>query len=216
MARGRLIVFEGVEGAGKSTQLARLVAHWQSAGQLVHAHREPGGTAVGERARATVLDPALTVAPRAEALLFLASRAQLLHERVRPALARGETVCLDRFFLSTYAYQIHGRGLPDDALRAANAFATDGIVPDCTVLLTLPGAEGLRRAAVRGASDRMEQADAAFHARVDAAFRSFAAPEWQAAHPECGPITAVDAVGSADEVFARVHAAVRAQCPELA
>jgi dTMP kinase len=115
-------------------------------------------------------------------------------------------VLLDRFFLSTYAYQGAGRGLPDGEIAAANRLATHGLVPDVTLLLTLPPAEGLARAAQRGAHDRMERAEAAFHERVSAAFARFASSAWQAEHPECGPIAVIDARGSEREVTARVRA----------
>ncbi|MBW7932941.1 MAG: dTMP kinase, partial [Gemmatimonadaceae bacterium] len=135
---GRLIVFEGVEGAGKTTQLERLALRLGRHGAQVRTLREPGGTPVGDEIRALLLRPGAQIPPRTEALLFMASRAALVDEQVRPALARGEIVLLDRFFLSTYAYQVGGRGLPEDAVRDANAFATGGLVPDVTVLLTLP------------------------------------------------------------------------------
>lgn len=213
--RGRLIVFEGGEGAGKSTQLQRLAAQWAARG-IPHAlYREPGGTPVGDRIRELLLHSALPLAPAAEAALFVASRAQLVATVVKPALEAGQHILLDRFLLSTYAYQIHGRGLPDADVRAANALATAGLVPDLTVLLTLPVADGLARAAARGAADRFERAERAFHDRVAAAFASFADAGWQAAHPECGRIVAVDGRGSEDEVSARVAAAIGATFPEL-
>lgn len=200
-----LIVFEGPEGAGKTTQL-RLVAEWLSTqGRTVLAVREPGGTPLGDEVRRVLLDPASDVTPRAEAMLFMASRAQLVERAIRPALERGDTVLLDRFFLSTYAYQVAGRGLPHAEVSAANRLATAGVVPDLTILLHLPAAVGLDRATRRGPADRMEQADAGFHERVSRAFVEFATPAWQAAHPEAGPVRAVDAAGSVEEVFARVR-----------
>ncbi len=211
MARGPLIVFEGAEGVGKSTQLRRLTSWLESGGRVVHAHREPGGTPLGDEIRRILLDPKSDIVPRAEALLFMASRAQLVQALVRPALEAGHVVLLDRFFLSTYAYQGAGRGLPEAEVRQANAVATAGLVPDLTLLLALPVAEGLARAARRGERDRMERNEDAFHRRVAEAFASFAKPEWQAAHPECGPIVTVDATGSEDEVFARIQAVVRAR-----
>lgn len=213
---GRLIVFEGGEGAGKSTQLARLASRLQHAQVAVAQWREPGGTPLGDEIRRVLLDPASRITPRAEALLFMASRAQLVADAVRPALAAGTTVLLDRFFLSTYAYQIGGRAMPEAEVRAANALATDGLVPDLTLLLTFDADEGLRRAGARGAHDRMEASGAAFHARVEAAFATFADPVWQAGHPECGPIIAVDGRGDADAVEARVCAVVVAHLPEFA
>jgi dTMP kinase len=214
MERGVLIVFEGPEGAGKSTQL-RLLADWLGQrGHDVVAVREPGGTIVGDEIRRILLDPTSDIVPRTEALLFMASRAQLVESEIRPALDRGSIVLVDRFFLSTYAYQGDGRGLAEDDLRAANRMATSGLVPDRTLLFTLPPEDGLARAGRRGARDRMEQADLAFHERVSRAFGRFATPEWQRAHPECGPIELIDATGTESEVFDRVVIALHAHWPE--
>ncbi len=212
---GRLVVFEGGEGAGKTTQLERLALRLGRHGAQVRMLREPGGTPVGDEIRALLLRPGAQIPARTEALLFMASRAALMVEQVRPALERGEIVLLDRFFLSTYAYQVGGRGLPELEVRDANAFATGGLVPDVTVLLTLPVELGLARAAQRGAADRMEQAERAFHDRVNAAFASFAVPAWQAAHAECGPIVAVPADGPVEEVEERVWRVVATVCPEV-
>jgi len=213
-ARGRLIVFEGGEGVGKSTQLARLAERLRDAGRRVHALREPGGTPLGDEVRRLLLDPGGEVDGRAEALLFMASRAQLVSRVVRPALEHGADVLLDRFFLSTYAYQVGGRGLPDGDVRAANHLATGGLVPDLTLVLTLPADEGLRRAATRGAVDRMEGADRAFHERVEAAFARALDAGWQREHRECGRIVAVDARGTEAEVGARVWRQVTDAWPE--
>src|SRR3954470_15751462 len=123
MGRGGLIVFEGPEGAGKSTQL-RLLADWLGQrGHYVVPVREPGGTIVGDQIRRVLLDPASDIVPRTEALLFMASRAHPVEREERPALASGATVLVDRFFLSTYAYQGVGRGLPEEELRVANKMA---------------------------------------------------------------------------------------------
>ncbi len=215
MPRGALIVFEGAEGAGKSTQL-RLVADWLTAqGFEVVAVREPGGTVVGDQIRRVLLDPASDIGPRAEALLFMASRAQLVEREIRPALASGATVLVDRFFLSTYAYQGAGRGLPEEDLRMANRMATGGLVPDLTLLITIPVEAGLARAAERagGEHDRMERAELAFHRRVATAFDAFTSPGWQAAHPECGPIVLIDGRGTEADVFGRAVSAVRSRWP---
>jgi len=210
---GRLIVLEGAEGAGKSTQL-RLLAEWLGArGETVVAVREPGGTVIGDEIRRLLLDPETDVVPRAEALLFMASRAQLVEREIRPALAADATVLVDRFFLSTYAYQGVGRGIPEAELRAANAIATTGLVPDVTLLLRMPVAAGLARAARRGGHDRMERAELAFHERVARAFETFSSADWQAAHPECGPILLVDGEGSEADVFQRVQSALRGRWP---
>jgi dTMP kinase len=214
MARGLLVVLEGPEGAGKTTQ-HRLLAEWMAAnGRALLALREPGGTVVGDEIRRILLDPSSDIVPRAEALLYMASRAQLVETAIRPALERGDVVLLDRFFLATYAYQGKGRGIPDDELRKANDVATQGLRPDLTLFMTIPVAEGLARAKQRGGHDRMERVELAFHERVASAFETFATPEWQRAHPECGPIQVVDASGSEAEVFARLTGALRERWPD--
>jgi dTMP kinase len=212
-ARGRLLVFEGAEGVGKTTQVARLAERLAAAGVPAERYREPGGTPLGDEVRAILLDPGNVVAPAAEALLFMAARAQLL-ARVRARLAEGVTVILDRFFLSTYAYQIAGRGLPPDEVRAANRLATAGLVPDLTLLLVADSAVARARMVARGDLDRMEQEDAGFHARVGAAFVAAVDPAWQRAHPEVGPVARVDADGDPAAVEDRVWALLAARWPE--
>ena len=214
-AMGRVIVFEGVEGAGKSTQLERLADHLARASVPHRTYREPGGTPLGDEIRRLLLDPGSSVSASAEALLFMASRAELVARVVRPALAAGKVVLLDRFFLSTYAYQIAGRGLSEADVRATNLMATEGLVPDLTLLFSLPAREGLARAQRRGGADRMELSGDAFHARVERAFAEFATLEWQSAHEECGPIVAIDADAGEDEVEGRVIDAIGARFPEF-
>ena len=211
---GRLIVFEGGEGSGKSTQLRLLSDALAKAGIAHRCLREPGGTALGAEVRRLLLERDWAMEARAEALLFMASRAQMVAEELKPALANGEHVLLDRFFLSTYAYQIGGRGLPEQEVRAANGLATGGLVPDLTLLLTFPVAEGLARAAERSSShDRMEREGKAFHERVARAFDAFARPEWQRAHPECGPIVSIEGEGSERDVVRRVREALVTRWP---
>jgi dTMP kinase len=209
-----LIVIEGPEGAGKTTQV-RMLAEWlAAAGEQVIAVREPGGTELGDEIRKILLDhPASDIVPRAESLLFMASRAQLVERKITPALASGATVLLDRFFLSTYAYQVAGRGLPHEEVVVANRLATAELRPDLTVLLTLPPDEGLARVSRRGSHDRIELADSEFHERVTDAFAQFATLEWQGAHPEAGPVVSVNARGSVDEVFGRVRDALETRWP---
>jgi dTMP kinase len=179
-ARGRFIAFEGPEGAGKSTQVARLAARLREAGGEVLATREPGGTPAGDRIRAVLLDPGVEIDAAAEFLLYAAARAQHVVERIAPALARGVTVLCDRFAASSVAYQGHGRGLDPAWVHDVNARATRGLVPDRTVLLDLPAPAGLARVATRGAADRLERADAAFHDRVRRGFLAEASrqPGW--------------------------------------
>jgi len=210
---GALLVFEGAEGVGKTTQIRRLCARLELMDVPFLAVREPGGTALGDTIRTVLLDPSQRITPRAEALLFMASRAQLVDDVVLPALEEGRMVIADRFFLSTYAYQVHGRGLKEEEIRATNAFATCGLVPALTILLDLPIGEGLRRASVRGDHDRMEQSGDAFLRRVTLAFREFATADWQSFHPECGPVVAVDASGSEEEVSSRIDAVLSERLP---
>ncbi|GAC1420956.1 MAG: dTMP kinase [Gemmatimonadaceae bacterium] len=214
MAPGRLIVFEGAEGAGKTTQI-RLLAERLTAARISCATmREPGGTPVGDAIRDILLHPEQEITPATEALLFIASRAQLIAREIRPSLAGGKVVLLDRFFLSTYAYQIFGRGLPETEIRSANGLATAGLVPDLTLLLDVAPAEGLGRADARGARDRMERSGDDFHQRVGRAFREFADPKWQHSHPECGPVKLIDGTGDEMTVQNRVVAALVAAFPQ--
>ncbi len=205
---GSLIVLEGVEGAGKTTQVPLLMESLARMGVECVAVREPGGTPTGDAIRAILLDPSGRPEPETEALLFLASRSQLVREVIRPALQRGVAVIADRFLLSTYAYQVAGRGLSESEVRAANGLATGGLVPGLNIVLDLPPAEGLQRISGRGIADRIERSGREFHERVAEAFREFARLEWQREHPEAGPVVLVDASGDKGEVAARVAAAV--------
>jgi len=213
--RGRLIVFEGPEGAGKTTQLRRLEEWLAARGATCVAVREPGGTALGDAIRALVLDSGPDVGARAEALLFMASRAQVMDEVIEPALTRNATVLMDRFFLSTYAYQIAGRGLSEALVRSANELATGGHVPDLTLVLTASAVQRRARRVQRGATDRIELAGADFHARVEDAFALALRPEWQVEHPECGRIVALPGDGTEAAVFDRVLIALNAHWPDL-
>jgi len=171
------LTFEGPEGAGKSTQLARLAARLAALGIPHTVTREPGGTPLGTRVREVLLDPGLQMGALPEFLLYSASRAQLVGEVLRPALARGEVVLCDRYADSSLAYQGAGRGLDAGFLAALTREVTGGLTPDLTVLLDLDPAAGLARAARRGQPDRLEQADLAFHARVREGFLALAARE---------------------------------------
>jgi dTMP kinase len=174
---GRFIVFEGVEGCGKTTQLG-LLAEWLERQGVQHViAREPGGTAVGEAARGAVLHGG-DVDAKAELLLYLAARAQFVTEVVRPALEAGKLVLADRYELSTFAYQGAGRGLPEADVRMLNAFATGGLKPDLTILLSLsrPAAES-RLAGRGGGPDRVERAGPEFHDRVASAYEALGRTE---------------------------------------
>lgn len=166
--RGRFVVLEGGEAAGKSTQAALLAAHLGAV-----LTREPGGTVLGERVRALLLDRgAGPVDPRAELLLVLAARAEHVAEVIEPALASGTDVVCDRFDGSTLAYQGYGRGLPLEEVRTACEIASAGLVADCTVLVEVGDEVAAGRQA--GGADRIEAEDRAFHDRVRAGFRELA------------------------------------------
>jgi dTMP kinase len=199
---GRLVTIEGLDGAGKTTLAAGLVAALAARGVQAVPLREPGGVELSERVRALVKDPALRVGGPAEALLYAAARAQLVEERVRPLLDEGSWVLLDRFVDSSLAYQGAARGLGVDRVRELNLFATGGLVPDRTLLLALDPAAGRARLAGRGeAPDRLEAEDAAFFARVAAAYAELAREE-----PE--RIRVIDAAGAETEVLAAALAAL--------
>ncbi|HXF57648.1 MAG TPA: dTMP kinase, partial [Actinomycetota bacterium] len=195
--RGLFIVFEGVEGAGKGTQLELARQYLQSRGLDVVVTREPGGTEFGDRLRQAVLDPATgPLDPRAEALLFAAARAQLVSAVIRPALEEGKVVLCDRFVDSSVAYQGYGRGLGEQDVLALNAWATQGLFPDLVVLLHLEPEEGLARRGEQG--DRFESEDLAFHAKVADAYLRIAEE-----HPE--RFAVVDASGTPEQVYLRVR-----------
>lgn len=208
--RGWFVTFEGPDGAGKTLQARRLHDLAVEAGLPVVLTREPGGTALGEAVRDLLLDRgSATADPRTDALLFNAARAQLVAEVVAPALARGALVVSARFADSTLAYQGYGAGLPLDELRAVAAFATCGLVPDLTILLDLPVAEGLRRKAGSADANRFEaELDVAFHERVRAGFLALAAAEPTR-------FVVVDARADPEAVFAAVVRSLE-RLPDLA
>ena len=199
---GRMIAFEGGEGAGKSTQAARLAA--TIGAELT---REPGGSTVGERIRRLLLDPetetgGAAIGARTELMLALAARAQHVSERIRPALEAGVDVVVDRFSASTLAYQGYGRGLPVSEIRRACDLATGGLWPDLTILLHVPIEMGAARRAGAGSKpDRFESQGGAFHERVAEGFLALAADE-------PGRWTVIDGTGDEDEVATLVLEAV--------
>ncbi len=177
MATGRFITLEGPEGSGKSTHVRLLKEKLEARGIEVLSTREPGGTKLSEAIRGMLqFDTAgETPTPRAELLLFLASRAQLVDRVIRPALEEGKWVLSDRFCDSTFAYQGYGRGMDVEVLKAINAFATGDLMPDRTLLLDVPLSEGTQRVAHRkGPSDRFEQEQDAFHLRLRDGFHALA------------------------------------------
>ena len=178
VARGKFISLEGGEGAGKSTLLAGLRQYIEQHGLALVQTREPGGTSVGEAVRTIVLDPAQhDLAAETELLLMFASRAQLVHEVIEPALRAGQWVLCDRFADASYAYQGGGRGQPEARIAELERWACHGIKPDLTLLLDLPVATGRARAAGRGDADRIEVEADSFFERVRATYRARAAAE---------------------------------------
>lgn len=192
--RGGFVTLEGGEGCGKSTQSALLAERLRAEGLAVVQLREPGGTAIGDELRELLLHPSHgPVDPWAELFMYEAARAQLVSERVLPALREGAVVVCDRFFDSTTAYQAHARGLDPKRVSELNRIAAQGASPDATVVLDIDPVLGLARATGQGA-DRLESEDLAFHGRVREGFLAIAASE-------PARVAVVDASGSPEEVF---------------
>ena len=205
--RGKFISFEGPEGGGKSTHVAALAEALRAEGKSVLVTREPGGTRLAELVRGLVReeleDPPVT---RAEVLLFLAARAQVVANVIKPALARGEWVLCDRFSDSTFAYQGYGRGIDVQLLKDLNEFATEGLVPDLTILLDVPPEVSRARLAERqrltaAAADRIEAAGEAFHKRLREGFLALAKAE-----PE--RFVVIDSSGDREDVDRQIIEAV--------
>jgi dTMP kinase len=179
---GFLLSFEGSEGCGKSTQIRLLCERLEAEGQPVEVLREPGGTAAGEQIR-HLLQHAKEgdgLCAESELLLFAASRAQIVREKIRPLLAAGTFVILDRFLDSTTVYQGFARGLPLDSVHAINAFAIGGTLPDLTLLLDMDNATARDRIARSGRTlDRMENQPVAFFEKVRAGYLELARAEPQ-------------------------------------
>jgi dTMP kinase len=203
--RGQFIVFEGGEGAGKSTQVARLAEHLTDQGHDVIVTREPGGTPSAEAIRALVLNPTHAgLDPRAEALLFAAARAEHVAALIEPSLAAGKTVICDRFIDSSVAYQGLGRHLGAERIRELSAWATNGLTADLTIVLDVDPVLGLTRAGqVSEFPDRMESEDLSFHEMVREAFLDAAAQ-----HPDRYAI--IDADSSLEDIALAINAAIAA------
>lgn len=198
--KGLFITFEGTEGSGKSTQISLLADSLKAGGRELTLTREPGGTPIGDQVRKILLDPSnRALDPRAELLLYAASRAQHLAERIAPALEAGKIVLCDRFSDATLAYQGYGRGLDIEMIRALDRIVTAGLRPRLTVLLDLDVVAGLSRARGRNSSSglehegRFENEDIAFHERVRQGYLALAKRE-----PE--RIRVVDAARTPEEV----------------
>ena len=196
MDRGRLITIEGIDGAGKTTLAAALVAALKDRGIDVLLLREPGGVPAAERIRELVIDPDLHVTARTEALLYAAARAQLVEEAIEPLLREGKWLLLDRFIDSSLAYQGGGRKLGIDSVRAINEFAIRAALPDRTLLLMIDPDVGRNRSRSRAAEpDRLERERDDFFERTVSAYLELAAQDPKR-------IRKIDASRPPDEVLA--------------
>ena len=202
---GIFVTLEGGEGSGKTTQGRRIVEYLESRGHEVLQTREPGGTVAGELVRDVLLHRVDSLSPRAELALYLASRAQLVDELVRPSLARGADVVCDRFIDSSAAYQGGGRGLGIELVERLNDWAIDGVVPDVTFWFDLPPETGLKRRRGRAGGedelDRIERESLDFHRKVRAAYRAIAER-----HPE--RVRTITIEGGEDEVWRQIRPAL--------
>ena len=198
---GTFLTFEGIDGSGKTTQLRRLATDLQARGLSVVTTREPGGTPLGLRLRAALLDAHEQVDPLAELLLYAADRAQHVRTLVQPALEAGSIVLSDRYADATVAYQGAGRGFSTQLIAEVIELATGGLQPDITLVFDLPVLKGIartrRRAHQTQEGDRLDAEDAAFHERVREAYR-------QLAEAEPKRVFTIDADGSIDETYARM------------
>jgi dTMP kinase len=200
---GKLIVFEGVEGSGKTTQIRKCQEWLQNCDRLggasVVVTREPGGTELGVGLRRLLLEGHRDlIRDRAELFLYASDRSQHVEEVLKPQLAKGAMILCDRYTDSTVAYQAYGRGLSLSLINQLNQLATDGLESDLTLWLDIEVEIGLERARQRGAVDRMEQADLAFHRRVQQGYQELAA-----AYPQ--RIVRVNASRSQEEVQAQIQ-----------
>jgi dTMP kinase len=202
---GTFITFEGIEGSGKSTQIALLANYLTARGIRNVLTREPGGTLIGDQVRKILLDPAnRSLDPTAELLLYAASRAQHLHEIILPALANGMTVLCDRFSDATLAYQGYGRRLDIEMIRSLDRIVTTGMRPDLTILFDIEATMGIERARGRNnslgleAEARFENEELVFHDRVRQGYLKLVAQE-----PD--RIRIVDASGTSEAVQEQVR-----------
>ncbi|HWC87232.1 MAG TPA: dTMP kinase [Solirubrobacteraceae bacterium] len=204
---GRLITIEGIDGAGKTTLASALKDALGGRGVEVRLLREPGGVEVSERVRDLVKDPAVRIGARAEALLYAAARAQLVEEALRPLLASGAWILLDRFVDSSLAYQGAGRDLGIEPVRTINRFATGDLEPDRTLLLLIdPGIARARSRARLEGLDRLEGEPDDFFERIDGAYRDLAAGD-----PD--RIRVIDAAAPPESVLAAALAALDGLVP---
>lgn len=206
--RGVFITVEGVEGAGKSTQVDR-VAHWlEQHGHAVVRTREPGGTQLAEKIREILLDKHnSSLSGQAELLLMFAARAQHLAEKIRPALEQGKVILCDRFTDATWAYQGGGRGLPRSEIAVLERLVHESLQPDLTLLLDLPVEIGLSRASKRSESDRFERESVEFFERVRQAYL-------ERAEADPGRFAVIDASGDEETVWSQIRVVLEQRAGE--
>lgn len=169
-----LITFEGIEGSGKTTQIALLADHLKKKGRSIIQTREPGGTGFGEALRSVLLKKGFNVFPLPELLVFMAMRAQHIEEVILPALQDGSIVICDRFVDATYAYQGYGRKIDLGVIETLNRLVTKGIRPNLTILLNVSAERGLKRKAASAQMDRIEEEDISFHQKIKKAYEKLA------------------------------------------
>jgi len=198
------ITFEGSEGCGKTTQVKRLANHLEKIGIVPEVFREPGGTLIGEAIRHLLQhsDENHALTPEAELLLFEASRSQLVHEKIRPALKRGDWVICDRFFDSTTVYQGAARKLDPGLVERLNSFVAGNCVPDLTFVLDVDRATARSRLSARKIRDRMEEQPEDFYERVRSAYRELA-------RRDAGRVTLIGGVRHVDQIATEIWRIVR-------
>lgn len=205
---GRFITFEGIDGCGKTTQFRMLAQSLRDRGKDVVETVEPGGTSIGRQIRKILLDPASAdIQPRAELLLYFASRAQNVDQVIRPALDAGRTVLCDRFTDSTLVYQGCGRGLDTEVVRDLDRIACRGLKPDVTILIDIDLDTSLQRARRRNerigpSESRIDEESAAFHERVRRGYLALA-------QAEPGRIVLIDGMAGIGEVGQRIREAIK-------
>ena len=179
MKKGLFITFEGIDASGKSTQAQKLTEYFTSHQQSVLFFREPGGTAISEKIREIILDRTHHMMhARTELLLYVSARAQIVHEKILPALEQGAVVICDRYIDSSVVYQGYGRQLDIEFVNALNRFATSSLQPDCTFLFDIsPETSAKRKAQMREQADRLEMEKIDFHSRVREAYLQLAEQE---------------------------------------
>ncbi|MBS4537935.1 dTMP kinase [Clostridium sp. D2Q-11] len=200
--KGLFITIEGPDGAGKSTQIEQLKEHFKNQGKDIVITREPGGTEISEKIRDIILDNANTaMADTTEALLYAASRAQHVHQKIIPALKKGKVVICDRFVHSSLVYQGIGRGLGVEEVKAINNFAIEGIKPDVTLFFDISPETALKRKTKNNEGDRLENEKVDFHKRVYEGYKRLIEK-----YPE--EFTIIDANGTIEEIHKEVIKAI--------